>query len=283
MNSVIIVTTKAFGPYHKEIAESLKKLGLQVFVSDWELKHINRIIRDNNLNPDTTIIHARTAGKRVSRILSRFEKRGYRVINRTSTLRLTSNKYLATEHAKENGFSVPKTEKFLKSDLSAIKGFIRKHNHCVLKPILTPGKARGIVFFDQVNSALPKLLGSISGDEVVLQEYIGYEKLIRVIVIGGKALVHQVTFKTGDLADLNLPVDEREVFWYENAPRKVLDLAEKIALSFASDICYIDFFQTKGQYIFNEINSASGFSKHDRVVPSPVHKEIAYYLSGCFK
>jgi len=277
--NIIIVRTKKGIRYALKIHNYLVKQGIDCFLA--EIKELGGKIKKFNLKPKDTLIHARCAGTTTNKILAQFAKRGFKIINSPQTLELTSNKYLANLHAQKNKLPIAKTYKLLKTDLSGVKKLLQKHKIIVLKPIHSKGQG---IFCQKVGhgckeTKLKKILNSIPGQEIQVQEFIDYKKLIRIIVIGYKVLANASTY---DMPSANWKCSvclNPKIKKYHLVNRKLKKLAEKTARVFKAKVNFIDFFETKnGQFVLNEINTACSLFLHEKVTGVPIHKFIGDFL-----
>ena len=182
MNILLINTAKA-KIYPKMFAEYLNKKGYQCFSSKWKKEDIFSMITAKNLSPENTLIYARAAGPNVAKTYQELEKLGYKIINKSSTTELTSNKYNSQIFAKQNGISVADTYKINKQDLEKIQELSKKYECVIAKPIFSQGQGLFCKKINKENSLneISELIADIPGNDIIIQEKIEYIKLIRVI------------------------------------------------------------------------------------------------------
>jgi len=277
--NIIIVRTKKGIKYAQKIQNYILRQKVNCYVT--EISELEETIKQYNLNPKNTLIHARCAGTITNKILAQFAKQGYKIINSPETLELTSNKYLANLHAQKNKLPIAKTYKILKDDLDGLINLLKKHKVLVLKPIHSKGQ--GIfcqkVDFNCQDEELKQILNSVPGKKIQVQEFIDYKKLIRVIVIDYKALDNAYTY---DVPSANWKCSvclNPKIKKYIPNSDKLKKLAEKTARVFKAQVNFIDFFEDqKGKFILNEINTACSLLIHEKITGVPIHCYIGDFL-----
>lgn len=136
--SIFLLRTKHGSRYAKMIRDAIRKRGVRCFTAYF--KDAEKKIQRLGLEPKKTLIHSRTAGPNANRFIESLEKRGFRMINPSRTLDLTSNKFKAHEYAMKHSIPVAETIKVKKTDTSAIQRFLQQHKDIVLKPIFSQGQ-----------------------------------------------------------------------------------------------------------------------------------------------
>ena len=278
--NILLIRTKKGLKYAQIIQDYLWSHGLRCFIA--EIDSVPNVMEQNWLDPQNTLIHSRTAAPLVNKKIAQLEKNGFKVINSSRTLNLTSNKYLSQKHAKKKGIPVAETYKVSKENLNKIKAIIKKHGEVVLKPIFSQGQG---IYCNKVDSETPEktlkeMLASVPGKIIQVQQYINYKKLIRVIVIGYKALkeatVYDVPAEGWKCSVCLNPKIKR----YTPENDALFKLAEKTAKAFDAQINFIDFFEdANGNYILNEINTACSLRIHESVSGCKIHKVIGDFLA----
>lgn len=262
--------------YSQMIAHELKALGAKVDIYLW----FQLFPLPHNLDlPRWDLIYLRIGGAtRVTFMLtSQLEMMGYRLINKPSAIFKTNNKYLGIALVKEI-IRVPKTyligkrlEDFQK--IPQLLGF-----PFVIKPVLSI-QGKGVLKIEnkeQLDSYLNKLnRRKLIGYPRFVQEFIPFEKLIRVVMVGQEII--------------DAAYDEPKNGWQcsvcLNPNVKPYPLNEKLEkLSFkikqitGQEICMLDLFEKDGQYIFNEINNQCDLSLMQQATGVNHAKKIAEYL-----
>ncbi len=281
---IVIIRTKKGQKYANFIGREIRKLGSSYIIG--HLGYLKKILKDNNCSDDKTIIHSRVANPGYTyRVLKNLEEKGYRVINRAETIKLTSDKYTSCIYARKKGISCPQTVRIDKDKgRDAVVEKIKKWQEVIVKPITSQGQGEFCFKFNKDNiGEIEKKINQITGEEVVVQKYINYNRLNRVIVIGGEALGKAVfwdepknDWKCSVCLNFNIK-------HYQNPPKELLNFAENIAKQFKAEISFIDIFSTDKGYILNEINTACSLIIHEKISGYNISKEIAKYLVKCHK
>ncbi|MBI5413461.1 hypothetical protein HZA42_03900 [Candidatus Peregrinibacteria bacterium] len=278
--NILLVRTKKGLRYSQIIQDYLWSRGLRCFVA--EIDSISNVMEQNWLDSRNTLIHSRTAAPLVNKKIARLEKEGFKIINSSRTLNWTSNKYLSQKHAKKSGIPVAETYKVDKRNLGKINALIKKHGEVVLKPIFSQGQG---IYCNKVDlktpeKALKKILDSMPGNPIQIQQYIDYKKLIRVIVIGYKALREATVYDVPAEGWKCSVCLNPEIKKYTPQNDVLFKLAEKTAKAFGAQINFIDFFEdANGDYILNEINTACSLRIHENVSGCKIHKHIGDFLA----
>jgi glutathione synthase/RimK-type ligase-like ATP-grasp enzyme len=277
--NIIIVRTKKGIKYAQKIQNYILSQGIICYLA--ERSELEGMITKYNLKPGNTLIHARCAGTTTNKILAQFEKLGFRIINSSKTLELTSNKYLANLHAKKNKLPIAKTYKLLENDLLGLKKLLQKHKTIILKPIHSQGQG---IFCQKIDSnykdaELKTILNSVPGQEIQVQEFIDYKKLIRVIVIDYKVLAKACTYDIPAMSWKCSVCLNPKIKKYNLVNTELKKLAEKTARVFEAQVNFIDFFEDqRGEFILNEINTACSLLIHEKITGVPIHRYIGDFF-----
>lgn len=277
--SILLIRTARGQSYAQKIASAIDELGVKSLICG--VDEIGQTITEHRLTPDNTLMHARTAGELTNQKISVFEEQGFRVINPVKTLNLTNHKYAANEHARKNSIPGAVTFKIGKSDFGTLEELRKKYGTVVVKPIYSQGEG---IFCHRLEKGLPEedikiLLQGMPGDEIQVQQYIDYRRLIRVIVLGYKALKEATTYdEPGQSWKCSVCLNRNVKAYREDSP-KLFELAERTAKAFGAQINYLDFFEDfSGNFILNEINTACNLSFHERATGVPIARHIAEFL-----
>jgi glutathione synthase/RimK-type ligase-like ATP-grasp enzyme len=277
--NIILIHTKNGIKYAKVIQDYILSQGINCYLS--RRKSIKQVITDNNLKPNNTLIYSRIAGKYTNEKLAKIEAMGYKIINSTSTLELTSNKYKANLHAAQKKLPIADTYKINKTNFAEIKKLLKKYKILVLKPIHSQGQG---IFCHKIQDnlsakELKAKIKEVPGEEIQVQGFIDYQKLIRVIVIGYKVVADSYTYDIPDQGWKCSVCLNPRIKKYEPSDDRLKDLAEKTAKAFEAEINFIDFFEDKkGKFILNEINTACNLIRHEQVTGVDIHKYIGDFL-----
>lgn len=280
---IISVTGKGFR-YANLIKNYIQQKNIRCYIV--RATELQDFIQNRKLSSSDTIIYARAAGRILNRNYVNLEKHGYLIVNSARTLELTNNKLLSNQFAEKNNIPVAKTFRYDKTidTPQKIDILLKKYKCLVLKPTRSQGQGiycQKLIYGD--NRDVSKIVKSIPGRIVQIQEYISYKKLIRLIVIDYKVVDGTATY---DVPTKNwkcsvcLNPNIKKLPYLEPGLRK---LAQLTAKTFGAQINFIDFFEdSSGRYILNEINTACSLIIHERVTGIEIHKHIADFIAGLF-
>ncbi len=232
----------------------------------------------DNLTPAKALLHFRAAGPSANPKALKLEKAGYRVINPAKVLDRTSDKYKSFEWARQQGVVLPTTKKGTRD---AIKRSVDTlpFRKFVVKPINS--KHQGALCFSSFKGdpELDEKLLKVPGEEIILQQYVEYIRIYRVIVIGGTPVAQAVFYDepTPDRWKVSVCLNP-EIRHEPNPDPQLLAYAKNLADIFESEIAFIDVFQTKDGYVLSEINTACNLTQHENKSGCNIAKKIAQYL-----
>lgn len=281
MNIFLINSQKA-KIYPQMFKEYLTSKGINCYSSKGEKEKIKSVIISQKLSPLNTLIYARTAGPHITETYKELEREGYKIINKSRATELTSNKYESQIFAKRNGLPVAHTYKINKKEIAKIKELAEKYGSVIAKPIRSQGQGLFCKKIDKdiTSNEVVKLLADIPGEDIIVQEKIEYQKLIRVIVIGFQVLKEATTYDVPVASNWKASVCMNlNIRKYEMTNDKLVSLAEKIAKVFDCGVSFIDFFEDKnGNFILNELNTACSLIIHEKITSVKIHEHISDYL-----
>lgn len=274
---ILIVRTKTGHQYAKFIARKIESLGAKccgiVYRED-----LDDFLKKHGCSPEKTLLHYRTAGPLVTPKAYQLEKKGYRLINAARVLDLTADKFKSYEWASQHGVSLPFTKKGARNE---IKKYSKKSavQRFVLKPINSVERG-AFCFRSSIND--PKIdqkLSQIPGEKIILQEFVEYLRIYRVIVIGNKTLDQAVLYDEPNSNRWKVSVClNPEMKLAKNPNQKLLSYAKKLANIFESEIAFIDIFETQNNYVLSEINTACNLILHEQKSGYSISEDIAKYL-----
>ncbi|TSC92721.1 MAG: hypothetical protein CEN89_507 [Candidatus Berkelbacteria bacterium Licking1014_7] len=276
-NFVIVRTVNGI-KYASFIHKEINIKGYRCFTSD--IYNLKKLLKNEKLFHRNTIIHTRTAHPGfVYKTLKKLESQGYSIINQPETIRLTSQKYLSCKYMLKNNLPCAETVKIKKElALDFVKKNLDKWGKVIVKPLTSKGQGEHAYCFWKENLNELKNILTIPSGEVICQEYIKYYRLSRVIVIGNKALSDCVFYdEPGKGWKCSVCLNPK-IKLYKNPPEELLNLAEKTAQIFGSEISFIDIFSTEKGLVLNEINTACSLIIHERISKINISKHIAKYL-----
>lgn len=327
-NFVIIRTDKG-GKYARKILRSIKwlnenkypqhefktvELTISNFIESFEDGMFILSLR-NQIKPENTIIHARCANPRTkwTEYLRELQDVGFKVVNSVDTIELTSNKLACSlhlqgkvNHPKSFEYKKGKSDFYFETLLNEIENQLPNAEYLIAKPLTSleqGANVRKINLYEHEDEplTLKDEFDLVPGNKIVIQEYIPYTALHRVIVIGGKALPytfidkpewHQNDWK------VSCCLNRTTMKLNENADRELLELAEKTQKEVGGIINFIDIFEYATQrvghlgmynypskgYTNAEINTACSLNIHERLAKAAnrpdwnIHFRIAKQL-----
>jgi len=275
---VVIVRTIKGQKYADFIAKEINLAGYQAGIID--VKNAGEYLKKNNCSPEKTLIHTRAASPDYTyRVLKSLGKQGYKIINSPEVIKLTSDKYQSCIFARENNIPCAETIKVSKKEASSlIEEKVKKWGKVVVKPVVSQGQGKFAFMFSKDNLEEIEKIKDIPAEEIVLQKYIDYQRLTRIITIGFKAIKEAVFYdEPGNDWKCSVCLNPR-IKLHQNPPQELLELAEDISRKIKSEISFIDIFTTKEGYVLNEINTACSLVIHERISQYNISKKIADYL-----
>lgn len=280
MPKVVIIRTKTGGfRYASFICKEINFQGIQTGVTT--RPEVFDFLREHHWGPAETLIHARTASPQtVFKVLKRLENEGYRVINKADVVKVTSDKFFTSQLARKKGIVSPRAWQLTKKKAATlIKEKTLELGKAVVKPVTSQEEGKYSFLFDKNNlDEVAAKMALIPRRKFFIQEFVDYQRLYRVIVIGFKALREAVFYdepRENWKASVCLNPD---LFHEKNPSDELLSLGEKVAKTFEAEICFIDFFQTKKSWVLNEINTACSLIIHERKSGFNISGKIAEYL-----
>jgi len=289
----VIVRTGSGKKFARRIGQELKRVNhrnnfiipsVSYFPTSFE--------RRPHLNPRNTLIHSRAAypnGPNWVRNLVRKEEEGFRVINTTEVLRLTSNKLECALQMYNAGLPHPKTWACTNSDaqIGAIMSTIRREglSKVVVKPYTSMDQGANVKVINIENqqtactcphcgdshtrttvpdsTELARVIRGMPTSRVVIQEYVPYTAIYRVVVINGRA----IPISWRDVPSANRwrvsVCLNRDMEFVRRPDSELLRLAERTQTIIGGEINFIDVFETREGYVLSEINTACNLLLHE--------------------
>jgi glutathione synthase/RimK-type ligase-like ATP-grasp enzyme len=262
---------------------------------------------ESRLNPANTIIHARCANPRTEWTikLRELENAGYKVVNSVDCIELTSNKLACSLHL-QGKVNHPKSWEYRKNFTnSQLDNLISEINlslnpwKIIAKPLtsLEQGKNVRLLSMDNVtNDQLRREFDSVPGNKIVIQEYIPYTALHRVIVINNKALPYTFIDKPEwHPTDWKVSccLNRTTMKLNERIPDGLLSLAEETQKEVGGIINFIDIFEYKvdigggaipvSKFTNAEINTACSLNIHEKLAKNAGRSDwnIHYRIGKC--
>ena len=290
--TVVMIRTPGGTKYAQRIGHDLNKLDMSYLISSVEFfpavfhKH-------PELNPDNTIIHPRAAHPNFSApwlaSLKTYEDMGYRVFNQVATLMTTSNKlYIPNEEFYPQTWGVDKTKD---SEIFGVWKLLQPVSDYVIKPYMSKSQGAHVMRFTRdmylENSELfAQIVKNTPHNPVVVQEFIDYGYLHRVIILNGKALPYVFTDQPdGERWKVSVCLNKETMYFNPKPPLTLLEFAEKAQNDVRGEINFIDIFEDRinMKYWVGEINTACNLSIHERLSGEDISMEIAKTLKELYE
>lgn len=270
--------------------------------------------RHPEFNPSNTIIHCRAAHPTAQWMqnLVGLEQAGYKVVNNTASLRLTSDKLafwnlvnsqdLAAYDDDEAEVLTAELPRRLSAGwLSAQAGLWRPYTSAgvVVKPRYSQGQGTHVhkltwaEFTDHAH--MQELVATMPHCPIVIQEVIDYVAIYRVVVINGIAGTAAITVDRPEWHEndwkvsvcLNKNQRHFEVGSGDSGSATVLkatqlgQYAVELQRAVGGEINFIDIYETRnGELVVSEINTACNLGIHARVTGADFAGFISNYLCG---
>lgn len=275
---IVIVKTIKGQKYADFIAKEINLAGHYCGITD--IKNLREYLDKNKCSSKTTLIHSRTAHPNyTSKVLGGLEERGYKIINSPAAIRLTSDKFNSCIYAIKKDIPCAETIKIDKKEaIPFVKEKVEIWGRAVVKPMISQGQGEFCFKFDNADISQLKEINKIPTQELVVQKFVDYLKLNRVIVIGYGALEKAVFWDEPNQGWKCSVCLNTKIQCYKNPPRDLLEFAENVAKKFKAEISFVDVFSTKDGYVLNEINTACSLIIHERISRYNISKKIADYL-----
>ena len=220
--------------------------------------------------------------------LERMEKKGVKVMNPPKILQLTSNKFISSIHFMNEGLPHPFSENAKHNNIQTIqiiKDMLKKYNKVIIKPYTSSDQGKHVHRIDKTmnDEEIQHKIKQIPTSQFVIQEYIPYLAIYRVIVVNNKALplsYKDVPRKNKWKVSVCLNPDMQFI---ANPNPKLLKTAEKVQQSILDGgVHFIDLFELQdGSYTISEVNTACNLLLHEKKAKAAHHKyhNIAHHLA----
>lgn len=300
MKNFVIIHTASGGAYARRVASSIRwiyrnlKRGEPVntivaSVNDFEEKVQGLIPRD-------TVIYSRAAYPTLDGWMGRLknlENRGFHVINPVRVLQMTSDKLACALHL-QGKVSHPRTWEVTKEYMTP-EGLARPALETsittfVLKPLTSMEQGASVVKMLHTDSSaiMMQKAESVPGNKIIMQEFIKYTAIYRVIVIGGVALPYSFVDRPEwhpNEWKVSVCLNRTTMRFVPNPSIHLLRLAEDTQRAVGGEINFVDIFETTpGTFVISEINTACNLRIHERLAErarhpmANIHYRIAKYL-----
>ena len=255
----------------------------------------------NNLKCDyhNLVIHPRTATP-VNALWMNFlydlEKKGAIIINSPKLLQLTSNKLECSLVLLNADINHPLTWKGIKNDkktINNIKKLLKQYHKLIIKPFnsISQGAYVQIVKQNMSEDIIKKLVKTIPTDPFVIQEFVNYIAIHRIIVINGKAMPFSFVDKpTPNKWKVSVCLNRDTMKFNPNPDKALLQLAvdtQNVLTSHTKSkykgIHFIDIFEKENnKFTISEINTACSLLIHENLAKKAGHPkwQISKYIAG---
>lgn len=319
----LTVRTDLGGIYARKILKSIEWIGEHHYpqhefhthdltISEFEEAYLSGAFSHNYdvFHPQDTIIHPRAAHPYdVDWIkhLKALWTRGFTVVNPPDVLKMTSNKLKCSlllqdkvNHPASWEYRKDMTIAQVKSLRDSIAERLGEPDYVIAKPLTSLNQGADVrkVYFGAWADNLREEFDKVPGKRIVIQEFVPYTALHRVIVIGGKALpytfVDRVEWHQPDDWKVSCCLNRTTMRLNENASPELLALAEQTQAIVGGSVNFIDIFQYqlvspggvfhKTAYTIGEINTACSLNIHERLAKEAgrsdwnIHYRIARQL-----
>ena len=278
---ILIVITRDGRSYASKIRKELQnlnpKLKIRTIVNHDLEKYYKAVEHQPALYPKLIIsrtAHATNTGW--LKVLYKLEKRGVKVINPPDVLQLTSNKLECSLKLLSNNINHPNSivgYKNKESTILDVEDMLRNYGKLIIKPYTSQGQGVYVKVITHVND-IRYAISTMPTDSFVVQEFVPYVALYRIIVIDNKAL---------PLAFMDVPTKNRwkvsvclnkNMKFIANPDPKLLKLGEDIQkVIMDGGVHFIDIFKLEdGSFTTSEINTACSLNIHEKKAHEHNHK-----------
>lgn len=267
----VIVRTGSGRKFARRIGRELKRINQR---NKWIMPSVNFFPTSFQnrpwMHPRNTLIHSRAAYPDCYwvRNLVNLEERGFRVVNSTDVLRLTSDKLKCALKMVDAGLPHPKTWETRRSNPreNLVQEYINLHADgspkLVVKPYTSMEQGANVKIVADPTSYADAVRG-MPTSTVVVQEYVEYLAIYRVIVIGGRALpMSWVDRPSHDRWRVSVCLNRSMGFVYSPSTQ-LLRVAENTQRVIGGEVNFIDIFETRDGFVISEINTACNLLIHE--------------------
>jgi glutathione synthase/RimK-type ligase-like ATP-grasp enzyme len=285
----ILLRTDKGGRYARKILNSINWLNKNkypqhtFYTFDLTISQFMNVPMDwwQRLNSNNSIIHARCANPRTEWTikLRELENAGYKVVNSVDCIELTSNKLACSLHL-QGKVNHPKSWEYRKDInnfefvnlISAIADEL-PNRYLIAKPLTSLEQGANVKKLEIPNPLnlrnFKEQLDSVPGNKILIQEYIPYTALHRVIVINNKALpytfIDKPEWHSTDWK-VSCCLNRTTMQLNNNAADWLIDLAEQTQKEVGGVINFIDIFELADSSFTNaEINTACSLNIHEKL------------------
>ncbi len=297
----VIIRTKAGNEYADKIAGSLSWInrniypGLRFNVNVITRQDITKFFNRKDVNPDNTIVHVRAAHPIANWMdeLQNLEDEGYKMVNSIKVLRLTSDK-LACALALQKEFPDFHPVTYTLNRIDKLNPNDYPEGKYVIKPYTSISQGALVTQWVNIhnnedsNKEFYRVLDIMDNDICLLQQFIDYNEIYRVIVINGEPLPYAFVDRVSDHPDnwkVSVCLNKTSMKFEPHPSTELLNLASKVQTFIGGEINFIDIFGTNNGFVLSEINTACNLTIHEGLANEAgerewnIHYKIARYLT----
>lgn len=277
MNILILTTTHGRNRFAKQMCREAHRLGHKAYT--YFCTSLDKAFANHpEWTPDNLIIHSRAANPNADwmKKLVLLEAQGYRVVNKTDTLRLTSDKWAAVKLLSQVGH-LPQTFLFdshtgTYRDIAGTKftpdevRLLLSTDEVIIKPRISQGQGRYVVKVPKCDIPTLNNLKHTRDRYSLVQELIPYSAICRVFCFGGNSPDY-VTVDTPTAEDWKVSVCLNKLQTVASADQfcEQVDLALYIQDQLGGVVNFIDVFVTPTGPVLSEVNTACNLTIHSRL------------------
>lgn len=291
MNILILTTGHGRNKFAKQMCREAYQLGHKGYT--YFCTSIDKAFKNHpEWNPQNLIIHARAANPVANWMtqLSLLEHQGYKVVNRTPVLKLTSDKWESVRNLSNDG-CIPPTFLYDCKDKTYVDIFgtflgvdeLQDMIHTpqvILKPRISQGQGKYVTKIDKRDLTTFDY-STIPGRFVLVQQVIPYTAIIRVFCFDGCA-ANKVTVDrpTPDDWKVSVCLNRGQVAANLEDFKQEVAFAEWIQNRIDGNINFIDVFRTADGPVLSEVNTACNLTIHSGLTDYNFARMIVQDLLG---
>ena len=237
------------------------------------------------LTPENILFHARTAHPSANWMehMSELEKQGFRFINNTSVLKLTSDKWHSYLELKEIG-EMPKTILVTnRNNLDILDGFVNKF---IIKTRISQGNGTYVKLVDGREDRIDRnIFNEFPSGDLLIQDFLDIKAIYRTFCFGDFVLP-VLTMDDNNLWKKSVCLNRKQIGLVMGESKEqdkkieeITSYALEIQQSFGGEINFIDIFELiNGSFVLSEINTACNLIIHENKTKASISSYIAEYL-----
>ena len=237
------------------------------------------------LTPENVLFHARTAHPSASwmEYMSELEKQGFRFINNTSVLKLTSDKWQSYLKLEEIG-KMPKT--ILITNRNINSGILDGFDKFIIKTRISQGNGAYVKLVDKREDRIDgNIFNEFPSGDLLVQDFLDIKAIYRTFCFGDFVLpVLTMDDNSSWKKSVCLNRKQTGLIMGESKEQdekieEVTSYALEIQQHFGGEINFIDIFElTDNSLVLSEINTACNLIIHENKTKVSISSYIAEYL-----